>query len=84
MVSKKKINENYAIVSSILVSTEQRPEVRIDWRIYTKNSEDPKIRDLVIEGLSLARTQKEEFSSIIESNDGDINALFSSLKEFIK
>jgi len=84
VVSKKKINENYTMVSSILVSTEKRPEVRIDWRIYTKNSEDPKIRDLVIEGLSLARTQKEEFSSIIESNDGDINALFSSLKEFIK
>ena len=84
VVSKKKINENYTMVSSILVSTEKRPEVRIDWRIYTKNSEDPKIRDLVIEGLSLARTQKEEFSSIIESNDGDINALFATLKEFIK
>jgi len=84
VVSKKKINENYAIVSSILVSTEQRPEVRIDWRIYTRNQENPKIRDLIIEGLSLARTQKEEFSSIINSNDGDINALFTTLKEFIK
>ena len=84
VVSKKKINENYTMVSSILVSTEKRPEVRIDWRIYTKNEEDPLIRDLIIEGLSLARTQKEEFSSIIESNDGDINALFLNLKEFIK
>ena len=84
VVSKKKINENYTMVSSILVATEQRPEVKIDWRIYTKNPENPKIRDLIIEGLSLARTQKEEFSSIIMSNDGDINALFSTLKEFIK
>jgi phospholipid transport system substrate-binding protein len=84
VVSKKKINENYTMVSSILVPTEQRPEVKIDWRIYTKNPKDPKIRDLIIEGLSLARTQKEEFSSIIQSNDGDINALFSTLKEFIK
>ena len=84
VVSKKKINKNYTMVSSILVSTEQRPEVKIDWRIYTKNSENPKIRDLIIEGLSLARTQKEEFSSIIDSNDGDINALFTTLKEFIK
>ena len=72
------------MVSSILVSTEQRPEVKIDWRIYTKDPKNPKIRDLIIEGLSLARTQKEEFSSIIQSNDGNINALFSSLKEFIK
>ena len=84
VVSKKKINENYTMVSSILVSTEKRPEVKIDWRVYTKNPNNPKIRDLIIEGLSLARTQKEEFSSIIQSNDGDINALFTSLKEFIK
>ena len=84
VVSKKKLNENYTIVSSILLGTEQRPEVKIDWRIYTKNPENPLIRDLIIEGLSLARTQKEEFSSIIQSNDGDINALFSTLKEFIK
>jgi len=84
VVSKKKINENYTMVSSILISTEKRPEVKIDWRIYTKDSNNPKIRDLIIEGLSLARTQKEEFSSIIQSNDGDINALFASLKEFIK
>jgi phospholipid transport system substrate-binding protein len=84
VVSKKKINENYTMVSSILVSTNQRPEVKIDWRVYTKDSENPQIRDLIIEGLSLARTQKEEFSSIIQSNDGDINALFTTLKEFIK
>ena len=84
VLSKKKLNENYTIVSSILVGTEQRPEVKIDWRIYTKNPEIPLIRDLIIEGLSLVRTQREEFSSIIQSNDGDINALFSTLKEFIK
>tara|TARA_Y100000389_G_scaffold45572_1_gene40413 strand:- start:210 stop:806 length:597 start_codon:yes stop_codon:yes gene_type:complete len=82
--SKKKINENYTMVSSILVATEQRPEVKIDWRIYTKDPENLKIRDLIIEGLSLARTQREEFSSIIQSNDGDINALFASLEKFAK
>ena len=81
--SKKKLNKNYTMVSSILVATEQRPRVKIDWRIYTKNPDDLKIRDLIIEGLSLARTQKEEFSSIIESNAGDIDALISSLKKFI-
>ena len=84
VLSKKKLNENYTMVSSVLVATEQRPKVKIDWRIYTKNPENLKIRDLIIEGLSLARTQKEEFSSIIQSNDGDINALFSTLKKFIK
>jgi phospholipid transport system substrate-binding protein len=84
VTSKKKLNQNYTMVSSVLVSTEQRPEVTIDWRIYTKNPEKPMIRDLIIEGLSLARTQKEEFSSIIESSNGDINALFSALKEFVK
>jgi len=84
VVSKKKLNENYTMVSSVLAGTEQRPEVKIDWRIYTKIPNNPVIRDLIIEGLSLARTQKEEFSSIIESNDGDINALFTTLKEFIK
>ena len=84
VTSKKKLNENYTMVSSILVGTDQRPEVKIDWRIYTKNPNIPVIRDLIIEGLSLARTQKEEFSSIIESNDGDINALFATLKKFIK
>jgi len=82
--SKEELNKNYTMVSSVLVSTEQRPEVRIDWRIYTKNPDDLKIRDLIIEGLSLVRTQKEEFASIIESNNGDINALLASLKEFIK
>ena len=81
--SQEIINENYTIVSSILVATSERPEVKIDWRIYTKNSEKPLIRDLIIEGLSLARTQKEEFASIIESNNGDINALFKSLEKFI-
>jgi len=84
VTSKKKLNEKYTMVSSILISTEQRPEVKIDWRINTKNSNNPLIINLVIEGLSLARTQKEEFSSIIENNDGDINALFATLKEFIK
>ena len=69
---------------SILIATEQRPQIKIDWRIYTKNPDDPKIRDLIIEGLSLARTQKEEFSSIIQSNDGNIDALFIVLEEFIK
>ena len=82
--SKEILNKNYSMVSSVLVATDQRPEVKIDWRIYTKNPDNPLIRDLIIEGLSLARTQKEEFSSIIQSNDGDINALFATLKEFIK
>ena len=81
--SQEKINENYTIVSSILVATKKRPEVKIDWRIYTKNSKKPLIRDLIIEGLSLARTQKEEFASILNSNDGNINALFASLEKFI-
>ena len=81
--SKKKLNDNYTIVSSILVATEQRPEVKIEWRIYTKNPNNPKIRDLIIEGLSLARTQKEEFSSIIQSNDGNMNSLLLTLKKFI-
>ena len=81
--SSKKLNENYTMVSSTLVATEKRPEVKIDWRIYTKNPENLLIRDLIIEGLSLARTQKEEFSSIIQSNDGNIEALFADLKKFI-
>ena len=81
---KKQLNKNYTMVSSILIATEQRPEVKIDWRIYTKNPDDLKIRDLIIEGLSLVRTQKEEFSSIIRSNDGNIDALFSNLRKFIK
>ena len=80
--SKEKINENYTMVSSILVATDTRPEININWRIYTKNTDSPKIRDLVIEGLSLARTQKEEFSSVLNTNDGDINALFKTLEKF--
>jgi phospholipid transport system substrate-binding protein len=82
--SKKVLNENYTIVSSLLLGTSERPEVKIDWRIYTKDFNNPLIRDLIIEGLSLARTQKEEFSSILNSNDGDINALFKKLEEFSK
>ena len=81
--SKKKINENYTIVSSTLASTDSRPEVKIEWRVYTKDPENLLIRDLIIEGLSLARTQKEEFSSIINSNDGNIDALFKNLSEFV-
>ena len=80
--SKKIINKNYTIVNSMLISTSDRPEVKIDWRIYTKNPNEPLIRDLIIEGLSLARTQKEEFASILNSNDNDINALFKTLREF--
>ncbi len=81
--SQEKLSENYTIVSSILVATDTRPEVKIQWRIYTKNPDKPMIRDLIIEGLSLARTQKEEFGSILQSNDGNVEALFSSLKKFI-
>ena len=84
VVSKKRLNKNYTMVSSILVSTKKRPEVKIDWRVSTKNPDNPLIMNLIIEGLSLARTQKEEFSSIIQSNDGDINVLFSTLKNFIQ
>jgi phospholipid transport system substrate-binding protein len=80
--SKKKLNENYTIVSSTLVATESRPEVKIEWRVYTKNPENLLIRDLIIEGLSLARTQKEEFSSIINSNDGNIESLLKNLSDF--
>ena len=80
--SKKKINENYTIVSSTLVSTDSRPEVKIEWRVYTKDPENLLIRDLIIEGLSLARTQKEEFSSIISSNDGNIDALLKNMRDF--
>ena len=82
VTGKEKLNENYTIVNSLLKGTEKRPEVKIDWRIYTKNMDKPLIRDLIIEGLSLARTQKEEFASILNSNDGDINALFKSLEKF--
>ena len=80
--AKEVLNKNYTIVNSTLKATSERPEIKIDWRIYTKNPEKPLIRDLIIEGLSLARTQKEEFASVLNSNDGDINALFKTLKEF--
>ena len=80
--SKEIVSKNYTIVNSLLVATSSRPEVKIDWRIYTKDPNNPLIRDLIIEGLSLARTQKEEFASILNSNDGDINALFKALEEF--
>ncbi len=81
---KEKLNENYTIVNSILKATNERPEIKIDWRIYTKNPENPLIRDLIIEGLSLARTQKEEFASVLNSNNDDIEALFKVLEEFSK
>ena len=80
--SKEKINDNYTIVSSTLAATDKRPAIKIDWRIYTKNPDKPLIRDLIIEGLSLARTQKEEFNSIIQSNDGSLEVLFENLKNF--
>ncbi len=83
IVSEKKLNEKYTIVSTILEETSKNPEIKIDWRIYTKNPERPLIRDLIVEGLSLARTQKEEFKSIIQNNEGNINYLFKSLEEFI-
>ena len=83
VVSKKKLNEKYTIVNTVLEETSKNPSIKIDWRIYTKNPERPLIRDLIVEGLSLARTQKEEFNSIIQNNNGDINFLFKSLEEFI-
>jgi len=83
VVSKKEINKNYTMVNSLLASTNSRPEVKIDWRVYTKNPDNLLIRDLIIEGLSLVRTQKEEFASIMNSNDGKIEALFQSLNDFI-
>ena len=82
-VISQKINDKYTIVNSVLEATSKRPQVKIDWRIYTKNPDRPLIRDLIVEGLSLARTQKEEFNSIIQNNDGDINALFKTLEEFL-
>ena len=82
--AKEVLNKNYTIVNSTLKATNERPEIRIDWRIYTKNPDQPLIRDLIIEGLSLARTQKEEFASVLSTNDGDINALFKTLEEFSK
>ena len=83
IISQKKINNKYTIVNTILEATSKNPEVNIDWRIYTKNPDRPLIRDLIVEGLSLARTQKEEFNSVIRNNNDDINALFKTLEEFI-
>ena len=83
VVSEKKVSDNYTIVNSVLAANKGRPEVKIDWRIYTKNPDKPLIRDLMVEGLSLARTQKEEFNSVIQNNNGDINSLFKVLEEFI-
>ncbi len=83
VLSMKKLNEKYTMVSSILIATEKTPEVKIDWRVYTKDPDNPLIRDLIIEGLSLARTQKEEFNSVIQSNDGEVKYLFNNLNEFI-
>ena len=84
VIAKEKLNDNYTIVNSVLKATNERPKINIDWRIYTKNPENPLIRDLIIEGLSLARTQKEEFASILSSNDNKIDALFKTLEEFSK
>ena len=83
VVSQKVINKKYTIVNSVLEATSKRPQVKIDWRIYTKNPDKPLIRDLIVEGLSLARTQKEEFNSVIQNNDGDVKALFKNLEEFL-
>ena len=82
VTNKEKLNDSYTIVNSILKATKERPEINIDWRIYTKNPNNPLIRDLIIEGLSLARTQKEEFTSVLSSNENNIEALFSVLEEF--
>ena len=83
VLSTEVLNPKYTIVKSLLLATDKKPEVNIEWRVYTKNPDKPLIRDLIIEGLSLARTQKEEFASIIETNNGDITKLFITLKEFI-
>ncbi len=83
VIGKETLSENYTIVNSILKATSERPEIKIDWRIYTKNKEKPLIRDLIIEGLSLARTQKEEFNSVLQSNENNINELFKTLENFI-
>ena len=84
VLEKEKLNDNYTIVKCLMNGNNKRPTIKIDWRIYTKNPDKPLIRDLIIEGLSLARTQKEEFASILNSNNGDINILFDTLKEFSK
>ena len=83
VLSAEVLNPKYTIVKSLLIATDKKPEVNIEWRVYTKNPDKPLIRDLIIEGLSLARTQKEEFASVIESNDGDVSKLFITLKEFV-
>ena len=83
VLSTEILNSKYTIVKSVLLATDKKPAVNIEWRVYTKNPDKPLIRDLIIEGLSLARTQKEEFSSVIESNDGDVTKLFITLKEFV-
>ncbi len=83
VLSAKVLNPKYTIVKSLLLATNKKPAVKIDWRVYTKNPDKPLIRDIIIEGLSLARTQKEEFASVIESNNGDITKLFITLKEFV-
>ena len=83
VVSTEVLNPKYTIVKSVLLATDKKPAVNIEWRVYTKNPDKPLIRDLIIEGLSLARTQKEEFSSVIESNDGEVTKLFITLKEFV-
>ena len=83
VISTDVLNPKYTIVKSILLATNKKPEVKIEWRVYTKNPDKPLIRDLIIEGLSLARTQKEEFASVIESNNGDVTKLFDTLKEFV-
>ena len=83
VLSVEVLNPKYTMVKSLLIATDKKPEVKIDWRVYTKNPEKPLIRDLIVEGLSLARTQKEEFASVIESNNGDVNKLFDTLKQFI-
>jgi len=83
VVSTEVLNSKYTIVKSVLLATDKKPEVKIEWRVYTKNPDKPLIRDLIIEGLSLARTQKEEFASVIETNNGDVKKLFVTLNEFI-
>ena len=84
VITTEVLNPKYTIVKSLLLATDKRPEVKIDWRVYTKDPNKPLIRDLIIEGLSLARTQKEEFASVIESNNGDVSKLFDTLREFVK
>ena len=84
VIAQNVINEKYTIVSSVLVGNDKRPEIKIDWRVYTKDPQKPLIRDLIIEGLSLARTQREEFNSVIQGADGNVKVLFQTLKDFIK